>query len=678
MTAKSRISEVKKLRTEIQEHNYRYYVLNEPSIPDEDYDRLFARLEALEKEYPELINPNSPTQRVGASPQTEFSQVQHEIPMLSLANAFSQEDIIAFAERIEQRLDIKKEIEFHCEPKMDGVAVSVIYEKGELVQASTRGDGFSGEDVTANVRTIKAIPLQLQGEKFPDLLEVRGEVYMSKIGFEKLNKKALARNEKIFVNPRNAAAGSLRQLNPKITAERPLLFYAYSLGKFSGLSPKGQEDILQMLKNFGIPVNPECELVQGIQACWNYYEKIQSKRDQLSYEIDGVVYKVNSLDLQEKLGFVSRSPRWALAHKFPAQEKATLVKAIEFQVGRTGALTPVARLEPIFVGGATVSNATLHNFDELYRKDIRVGDTVIVRRAGDVIPEIARYIPEKRPKGTCPVEMPRQCPICHSEVIKPEGEAVARCMGGLYCRAQIVESIKHFVSRRAMDIEGLGEKIVDLLVEEKLINEVSDIYRLEEATLAGLPRLGEKSSANLVNSIEASKKTTLARFLYALGIRGVGEATALSLTQHFRTLEKLMEADAKALEEVSDIGPIISANILGFFHQQHNRKLIQNLQQLGVYWPKLDEKRLPSSIFSGKTVVLTGTLAALTRDEAKEKLQNLGAKVSASVSAKTDFLIAGDSAGSKYDKAQALGVRILTEEEFLTLLQNQGAAQEAT
>lgn len=669
MASKAILDEIKTLRAQIEEHNYRYHVLDAPSIPDEEFDRLFARLQKLEEAHPELIEPSSPTQRIGARPQTEFSEVQHVIPMLSLANAFSPEDVLAFGERIDQRLHEK--CDFHCEPKMDGVAVSLLYQNGELVQGATRGDGFTGEDITANVRTIRAIPLRLHGQDFPEFLEVRGEVYMSKEGFEKLNKLALEKNEKIFVNPRNAAAGSLRQLNPKITAQRPLFFYAYSVGRMSGDLPPDQASILKMLRNFGVPVNPECRHVHDIEGCLQYYETIQAKRDHLSYEIDGVVYKVNSIALQEKLGFVSRSPRWALAHKFPAQEKATLVKAIEFQVGRTGAVTPVARLEPVFVGGVTVSNATLHNFDELHRKDIRVGDTVIVRRAGDVIPEIASFIPEKRPKHTEIIPIPKHCPICRSEVIKPEGEAVARCMGGLYCHAQIVESIKHFASRRAMDIEGLGDKLVELLVDEKLIDNISDIYRLEEAALSALPRMGEKSAQNLLDAIQKSKKTTLPRFLFSLGIRGVGEATALNLAQHFGNIEALMQADEIALEEVADIGPIISANILGFFHQKHNVELIQKLQDLGLHWPKSEKAPEKKSLFTGKTVVLTGALESMSREEAKEKLQALGAKVSGSVSAKTDFVVAGADPGSKYDKAKALGVRILEEQEFLALIKEE-------
>ncbi len=668
MSSLSLKAEIKKLRAEIEEHNYSYYVLDAPTIPDADYDQLFAELQKLEAEHPELVDSTSPTQRIGGQAKTEFSQIQHEIPMLSLSNAFTKEEVFAFSERIDQRLAQHERIDFHCEPKMDGVAVSLLYHDGELVQAATRGDGFTGEDVTANVRTIKAIPLKLHGKKFPETLEVRGEVYMSKEGFEKLNKTALEKNEKIFVNPRNAAAGSLRQLNPKITAQRPLLFFAYSVGKTSIPLPPAQDLLLQMLREFGIPVSAECKHVHGIEACWEYYERMEKKRGNLPFEIDGVVYKVNSLLLQEKLGFVSRAPRWALAHKFPAQEKATKVKAIEFQVGRTGAITPVARLEPVFVGGATVSNATLHNFDELHRKDIRVGDTVIIRRAGDVIPEVASYIPEKRPVGTHVVPIPKHCPICHAEVIKPEGEAVARCMGGLYCHAQIVESIKHFASRRAMDIEGLGDKLVELLVDEKLINNVSDIYQLQEEAMAALPRMGEKSARNLLEAIEISKKTSLPRFLFALGIRGVGEATALSLAQHFGNLEKIITSDEAALEEVSDIGPIISANIRGFFHQKHNLQLIQKLQDFGVHWPKIEIMAPEKLPFAGKSVVLTGTLTSLTREEAKEKLQILGAKVSGSVSSKTDFVVAGENPGSKYDKAQELGVRIIEEAEFLAIL----------
>lgn len=658
------------LRQKIREHNYKYYVLNTPTIPDEEYDQLFRQLQEIEQQYPELITPTSPTQRIGAEPSKKFAKVQHVIPMLSLDNAFTEEELQAFDKRIHQRLTDVGKIEYHCEPKMDGVAISLLYKNGELVVGATRGDGFTGEDVTSNVRTINSIPLKLTGTHFPELLEVRGEVFMPLEGFEKLNEWARKNDEKTFVNPRNAASGALRQLDPKITAKRPLAFFAYTVGQVTEKMPKQHNEILQKLKNYGIPVCDLNQVVQGVDACVEYYKNIQTKRNKLPYEIDGVVYKVNSTEWQEELGFVSRAPRWAIAHKFPAQEKVTVVKDIEFQVGRTGAVTPVARLEPVFVGGVTVSNATLHNFDEMHRKDIRVGDYVIIRRAGDVIPEVASAILEKRPKNARKIAIPTKCPVCGAEVIKPEGEAVARCMGGLYCHAQLVETIKHFASRRAMDIEGLGDKIVELLVDEKLIDDISGIYSLTKEQVANLPRMGEKSADNLIEAITTSKSTTLPRFLYALGIRGVGEATANSLAQHFHDITKIRQASLEDLQEVSDIGPIIAANIHSFLNQKHNHELIDKLIASGIHWPKIKAATKETQKLAGKTFVLTGALENFSRDEAKEKLQALGAKVSSSVSKNTDYVVAGDDPGSKFEKAKELGVTILEEQDFIKLLES--------
>lgn len=670
MTAPASLQKkAQKLRDTINEHNYKYYVLDTPTIPDSEYDRLFHELQTLEHEHPELLTPDSPTQRVGGEPLKSFKQIQHAIPMLSLQNVFEEEELDAFDERVRQRIDHEEAIEYVCEPKLDGVAISLRYEKGHLTIAATRGDGTTGEDVTQNVKTIAAIPLQLRGKDFPAVLEVRGEIYMPKKGFEKLNKRAEEKGEKVFANPRNAAAGSLRQLDSKITASRPLAFYAYAIGEVSDSKfAKTHYGILEKLKMLGLPVFPEIKVQKGVVACKKFHAAILKKRDALPYEIDGVVYKVNSLALQDELGFVSRAPRWAIAHKFPAQEKLTTLKAIEFQVGRTGAVTPVARLDPIFVGGVTVSNATLHNFDEVERKDIRVGDTVIVRRAGDVIPEVVGAIKEKRPKNTRKIKIPTHCPVCNAEVIKPEGEAVARCMGGLYCHAQLKESIKHFASRRAMDIDGLGDKLVDLLVDEKIIEDVVGLYSLDHKTIADLPRLGDKSAENLLSAIENSKKTTLPRFLYALGIREVGEATARNLARHFGDLSALQQANEEALLAVSDIGPIVAANIIGFFHQKHNVELINKLKDFGVHWPKEKKVAASTQTLSGQTYVLTGTLESMTRDEAKEALQALGAKVSGSVSAKTSAVVLGENPGSKLAKAESLGVTVLTEKEFLKLI----------
>ena len=663
------VARVEALRREIEAHNYRYYVLDNPEVPDAEYDRLMRELQALEAAHPELITAESPTQRVGAAPLARFSEVKHEQPMLSLANVFSPEELQAFDKRIRDRLNIEEELDYVAEPKLDGLAVSLIYEDGVLVRAATRGDGHTGEDVTQNVRTIDAIPLRLMAQDWPRRLEVRGEVYMPKAGFEAMNQQALAKGEKAFVNPRNAAAGSLRQLDPQVTAKRPLAMYCYALGIVEqGQLPEQHYATLQRLKDWGLPVCPEIRKVKGAEGCLAYFEMISQRRDDLPYEIDGVVYKVNDFEKQQQLGFVSRAPRWAIAHKFPAQEALTTVEAIEFQVGRTGALTPVARLHPVFVGGVTVSNATLHNMDEVERKDVRVGDTAIVRRAGDVIPEVVSVILSRRPENTQKVVLPDACPVCGSAVVRLDDEAVARCSGGLFCPAQRKEAIKHFASRKALDIEGLGVKLVDQLVDSGLISHVNDLFQLTVESLSGLERMAEKSATNLIHALEKSKSTTLARFIYALGIREVGEATAQSLAQYFGSLEALRSADQAALEEVPDVGTVVARNILAFFQQPHNIEVIQALMAAGIHWPETEKVDAGALPLNGKTYVLTGTLHDMTRDEAKAGLQALGAKVTASVSRKTTAVIAGEKAGSKLDKAEKLGVKILDEAGLKQLL----------
>ncbi len=663
------IHKIEKLRTEIGEHNYNYHILDTPTISDAEFDRLFRQLQDLEKQYPELITSDSPTQRVGMKPVYVFKEVKHEIPMLSLDNAFSDEEVLAFEKRIKDRLKNDSPIEFACEPKMDGVAVSIIYENGALVRAATRGDGYTGEDITLNVRTIRSILWNLHGKKHPKTLEVRGEVYMSKAGFTAMNDRARERGEKIFVNPRNAAAGSLRQLDSAITAQRPLQFFCYGVGVVEGQQlPDKQSTILQQMHEWGVRTNPESKVVQGAAGCLKFYNKMAEKREHLPYEIDGVVYKVDSLELQQQLGFVARAPRWAIAHKFPAQEETTQIESVEFQVGRTGTLTPVARLKPVFVGGVTVSNATLHNMDEIARKDVRVGDTVIVRRAGDVIPEVFAVILEKRPAQTKAIKLPTHCPVCHSDVVRVEGEAAARCSGGLFCAAQRKEAIKHFASRKALDITGLGDKIVEQLVDCDFIKSAADLYHLTVPQLADMERMGEKSAENLVAAIAKSKATTLPRFLYALGIREVGEATALALAQHFTNLEKIMQAGEEELQAVQDIGPVVAAQLVAFFHQEHNREVIQKLKKAGVHWPDIVSTGAAKPL-AGQTFVITGTLDAMSRDEAAQHLQSLGAKVSSSVSPKTSYLIVGADAGSKLAKAEKLGVKILDEFGFLKLLE---------
>jgi DNA ligase (NAD+) len=667
------IKELESLKQQIRYHNYRYHVLDDPEIPDAEYDRLMRRLQALEKEFPELVTSDSPTQRVGDAPIAAFGTVQHQVPMLSLENAFSDEEMREFHRRVTQRLELEDgadTLKYAAEPKLDGAAVSLLYENGELVQGATRGDGTTGEDITHNVRTIDAVPLRLIGNGYPPSLEVRGEVFMPKAGFEAYNKKAQAAGEKTFVNPRNAAAGSLRQLDPKLTAERPLDMYVYSVGQIDGGDlPKTHSEVLERLQEWGLKTCPERAVVEGVDGCLEFYDAMAAKRDDLPYEIDGVVFKVDDLQQQRELGFVSRAPRWAIAHKFPAQEELTTVEGVEFQVGRTGAVTPVARLKPVFVGGVTVSNATLHNIDELHRKDVRVGDTVTIRRAGDVIPEVVGVIASRRPKGTRKVQLPKKCPVCGSAVVREGDEAVARCTGGLFCAAQRAESLKHFVSRRALDIEGLGSKLIEQLVAMDRIKTPADIFRLEKEELAAMERMGEKSAENLINSIATSKETSLERFLYALGIREVGEATAASLASHFGKLDAVMGASEEELVAVPDVGPIVASRIRSFFDEEHNREVIRALQDDGVHWTESEPQRSPKDgPLSGKTFVLTGTLPSMTRDEAKQLIQAQGGKVTGSVSKKTDYVVFGEKAGSKLTKAQSLGVATIDEDALNELL----------
>ncbi|WP_372985521.1 NAD-dependent DNA ligase LigA [Marinobacter sp.] len=666
------IKRVEELRSQIEDHNYHYYVLDDPRIPDAEYDRLFRELQQLEGDYPELASDDSPTRRVGSSAETSFEEVVHRLPMLSLDNAFSEEELRDFDRRIRDRLDTDSEIEYVCEPKLDGLAVSLHYENGSLTVAATRGDGYSGEDITANIRTIPSVPLKLRGDDVPEMVEVRGEVYMPKAGFEKLNQRLADRGEKTFVNPRNAAAGSLRQKKSTVTAKRPLEMCAYSVAVADeSLLPDTQWDGLQQVRRWGFRINPEMRKAKGVEECLEAYNELMEKRDSLPYEIDGIVFKVNRLDLQQRLGFVSRAPRWAIAHKFPAQEELTVIEDVEFQVGRTGAVTPVARLKPVFVGGVTVSNATLHNMDEIRRLDVHIGDTVFIRRAGDVIPQVVKVVADKRPKNAKPVELPKTCPVCGSDVIQIEGEAVARCSGGLYCPAQRKEAIRHYASRKALDIEGLGDKWIDILVDRGMVRTVADLYHLKVRDLTSLERMGEKSASNLVKAIEGSREPVLWRFLYALGIREVGEATAKALASHFGTLEAIADADEEALQEVPDVGPIVAGHIRSFFDQSHNQETLQALKDAGVRWQEevVEQGEKP---LQGETWVLTGTLSGMTRDEAREKLEALGAKVAGSVSKKTACVVAGEAAGSKLAKAEQLGVPVLDEEGLLKLLKEHG------
>jgi DNA ligase (NAD+) len=658
---------IETLRQEINYHNYRYYVLDDPEITDAEFDRLLRELESLEGEYPELVTPDSPTQRVGAEPLKQFAEVQHEVPMLSLANAFSDSEVDDFDRRGRERLAVSN-LEYSVEPKLDGLAISLLYQDGILTRAATRGDGSKGEDVTLNVRTIDAIPLRLLGSDYPSELEVRGEVIMTKAGFEALNQEQRKNNAKLFANPRNAAAGSLRQLDPRITAKRPLSFYSYGVGKVAGDSlPARHSEIMQQLKKWGFPVNPESRVVKGVQGCLAYYQEMQNKRDRLPYDIDGIVYKVDLLEQQQKLGFVARAPRWALAHKFPAQEEMTTLLDIDVQVGRTGALTPVARLEPVHVGGVMVSNATLHNQDEIERLDARIGDTVIVRRAGDVIPQVVGVVINRRQGRPRRYRLPEACPVCGSPTVRLPGEAVTYCTGGLYCAAQRKQAIKHFASRRAMDIEGLGDKLVEQLVDEQLVNDIADLYQLDVEQLASLERMAEKSATNLVKALDKSRTTTLARFLYALGIHDVGETTAQTLANHFGSLNAIIEADETTLINVPDVGPVVAKSIIEFFKQSHNQDVIAKLLKV-INWPEVQVKAATELPLQGKTFVITGTLSDMTRDEAKAELQALGGKVTGSVSSKTDYVVVGENPGSKADKAEKLGVKILDEAALQKLL----------
>ncbi|MFK5215463.1 NAD-dependent DNA ligase LigA [Glaesserella parasuis] len=661
-------TQLEHLREKLREYEYHYHVLDNPLVPDAEYDRLMNELKNLEWQHPELITSDSPTQRVGAKPLDGFAQITHETPMLSLDNAFSDDDLTGFLRRIEDRIAINSnQIEFCCEPKLDGLAVSILYVDGVLTQAATRGDGTTGEDITANIRTIRNIPLKLKSSNPPHRLEVRGEVFMPQQGFEQLNEKALAKGEKTFANPRNAAAGSLRQLDPKITRQRPLMLNAYNIGVYESDDelPTTHFDRLQWLKTLGIPVNAEITLATGSQALTAFYQKIQAKRSSLGYDIDGTVLKVNKIVLQEQLGFISKAPRWAIAYKFPAQEEMTILNDVEFQVGRTGAITPVAKLEPVFVAGVTVSNATLHNGDEIERLGIAIGDTVIIRRAGDVIPQIVGVVAERRLDNAKKIAFPTACPVCNSAVVRVEGEAIARCTGGLFCGAQRKEALKHFVSRKAMDIDGVGEKLIEQLMERELIHTPADLFKLDHTTLMRLERMGEKSANNALQSIEKAKNTTLARFLFALGIRDVGESTAQNLANHFGTLDAIRQADLDTLKQVQDVGEVVANRLFQFWQEPHNVEVVEDLIAQGVKWQDVVPQEIADNPLKDKTVVLTGTLTQLTRDQAKALLQQLGCKVSGSVSSKTDYLIAGEKAGSKLAKAQELGVKILSEDELI-------------
>ncbi|HDN2513095.1 MULTISPECIES: NAD-dependent DNA ligase LigA [Providencia] len=669
MTTKNEIDQLKK---QLRHHEYQYHVLDAPEIPDAEYDKLMQRLKALEEMNPELITSDSPTQRVGAAPLSAFETVRHEIPMLSLDNVFDEESYLAFDKRVRDRLKNHNELTFCCELKLDGLAVSLLYENGEFVQAATRGDGTVGENITANVRTIRAIPLRLMGDNIPARVEIRGEVFMPQKGFEALNEEARRTDGKVFANPRNAAAGSLRQLDPRITAKRPLTFYCYGVGLVEGGTlPDTHYERLQLFKAWGLPVSDYVQLRQGHQAVLDFYHQIEQIRPELGFDIDGVVIKVNSIAIQEELGFVSRAPRWATAFKFPAQEQITLLKDVEFQVGRTGAITPVARLEPVQVAGVMVSNATLHNADEIERLGVHIGDTVIIRRAGDVIPQIVSVVADKRPADSREIVFPTQCPVCGSDIERIEGEAVARCTGGLICGAQRKEALKHFVSRRAMDVDGMGDKIIDQLVEKEYVKTPADLYQLSAGKLTGLDRMGPKSAQKLIDALEKSKQTTLARFIYALGIREVGEATAANLAAHYATLDAVMAADEESLKTVQDIGHVVAKHVVNFFHEAHNQAVINDLiTKANIHWPevKVINSAEIDSPFAGKTVVLTGSMSILTRDEAKDKLVALGAKVAGSVSKKTDMVIAGEAAGSKLAKANELGIPVIDEDELIRLL----------
>ena len=667
------VTEINDLRNELGEHNHRYHVLDAPVISDAGYDRMLRRLEALERDYPELVTPDSPTQRVGGAPLERFETVNHSVAMLSLNNAFSAEELGEFDRRCREGTG-REILVYSAEPKLDGLAVSLVYEKGVLQRAATRGDGHHGEDVTLNARSIRSVPLRLLAPDCPEVLEVRGEVYMPLAGFKALNQEQVKKGEKPYVNPRNAAAGSLRQLDPRICATRPLDFFCYGIGLWRGEElPQTQIATLATLQRFGLRTNPLVRQMLGIGQCLDYYHEILDCRQTLNYEIDGVVYKVNDLADQQSLGAVSRAPRWALAYKFPAPEETTIVRDIDVQVGRTGAITPVARLEPVFVGGVTVANATLHNQAEIERLDVRVGDTVTVRRAGDVIPEVVSVVREKRRRGARPFVFPSECPICGSQVMVADGGIIQRCIGGLYCSAQVKESIKHFVSRRALDIEGLGAKLVEQLVDSGRVCHAGDLFTLSHGELAAMDRMGTKSADNLLGALESSRETTLARFLYGLGIPQVGEATAQTLAQYFSTLEALADASTEALEAVPDVGPVVASEIRIFFEQNHNREVIDALRASGVVWPAPEgSTSRRAGPFAGRTVVITGTLGGMSRDQARDWLVARGAKVSASVSARTDFVVAGADPGSKYDKALALGIPVLDEAQLQAMDKTNG------
>ncbi|PSJ23010.1 DNA ligase [Halomonas sp. ND22Bw] len=668
--------EAARLRAELEDANYRYYVLDEPRMTDADYDRRLRRLQEIEAEHPALVTPDSPTQRVGAAPAEGFPEIQHAVPMLSLDNAFDEDELSAFAKRVADRLETDPDsLAFCCEPKLDGAAVSLVYENGELSAGVTRGDGRTGEGITSNLRTLKSIPLKLRGEGGPELLEVRGEVTMRHAEFEAMNEKARAEDTKVFANPRNAAAGSLRQLDPRVTATRPLEFSAYQVARIEpDAGDASHSQLMARLAGLGFRTSAELEVVEGAAGIVDYCRRLGEKRDGLGYDIDGAVIKVDDLRLQRELGFVARAPRWAIAFKFPAQEQITRLNDVEFQVGRTGAITPVARLEPVSVAGVTVSNATLHNADEIARLGVMIGDTVAVRRAGDVIPQVVRVQLDERPEDAREIVFPERCPVCDSQIERLEDEAVARCSGGLYCAAQRKEALKHFASRRALDIEGLGEKLIDGLVERDWVKTPADLFALEAERLATLPRMGEKSANNLVAALEKAKATTLSRFIYALGIREVGEATAANLARHFGTLEALMAAGREALEAVDDVGPIVAAHVHTFFQQPHNRETIQALLDAGLRWEEAEVEAGPTPL-EGQTWVLTGTMEAMTRDQGKARLQALGAKVSGSVSKKTACLVAGEAAGSKLTKAEQLGVEVIDEATFIERLSSWESGQ---
>ena len=660
--------QIQQLSELLEEYNYQYYVQDAPSVPDAEYDRVFQALQKLEIENPDLVSINSPTQKVGGAALSKFEQVTHQLPMLSLDNVFDSDSLNDFMQRVMDKSPLA-ETAFCIEPKLDGLAASIIYENGVLVQAATRGDGLTGENVTENVKTITNLPLKLRGENIPEVLEVRGEVFMLKAGFDKLNKGLIAAGEKPFVNPRNAAAGSLRQLDSKIAAARPLAFYCYAVGVFEGELANSQYQRIEQLKAWGLPVSSEVKRVIGKDACHDFYDKIAQKRPSLTYEIDGVVYKVDDIALQQKMGFVARAPRWATAYKFPAEEAVTVVENVEFQVGRTGAITPVAKLKPVFVGGVTVSNATLHNKDEIQRLGILIGDVVVVRRAGDVIPQVARVVLDQRNSElTQEIIFPEACPVCGSDVERIEGEAVTRCTGGLFCEAQRKQAIKHFASRKALDIDGLGDKLVELLVDHNMIKDPSQLFSLTTQQLASLPRMGETSAKKLVNSLQLSKKTTLARFLYSLGIREVGEATAANLANHYKTLPAIIAAGVESLKSVSDVGEIVAKHLYYFFREEHNLTVVEQLLAAGVHWPKIQEVDQSELSLLDKTFVITGSFDAISRNDIKAALQALGAKVAGSVSKKTNTLVAGSAAGSKLTKATELGIEILDEAAILTLL----------